>query len=441
MTTGTDTIGLRILSFLEGKQRFLKKRLSSHTPERFLILKLHLPERFTRLFDMHLVGAQRKLMPTLYLKHPMLIFSMPAQVGTLFSDAVSGTSASETGRTLMQKVPPQPEVTASVSSAVPLPVHRTTGRPLMAPQLDTNILFSREIPGELKSVRPSAASDPLDTFSPLTVSVEKSEESKPAGPFVSPVHLRMFSPLESPTSKIPGEPVSMPLPESKVTHPPFTAKLLQPDVKSMKKVTSEPYLKSEGEISEVPSPLLQKFSSFLNLRLPRVFIHKNRYASRYLDRHNAEAMARGQHIYFQQQAPDRANPRGMALLGHELTHVSHEYYPDQTGSEFSTGGREGPENAALRNERLVLQHAPLFSHAVSVPAAPLSGKPTSPAALSTSKTPHFAEASRDLSEPLSDSEPPEAQAAALSAAELMRVKEDIYRDLIMRMKIEFERGG
>ncbi len=190
----------------------------------------------------------------------------------------------------------------------------------------------------------------------------------------------------------------------------------------------------------LPRPLLDVFSRLLRMRLPSVTVHQNSATDSFLRRRRADAMTVGSRIYFKTGAFDLKSGRGLGLLGHELTHVAQHTRGDQ---RVPAGGRsrELYEKTALANERFVLANAsaPGVRSAVSnsaYRATPLPG--ASPAARPVKTNgPLFAESSREVN----NFSPPAPEPATLSENDMMRIKEEVYRDLMMRIKVDFERGA
>ncbi len=197
-----------------------------------------------------------------------------------------------------------------------------------------------------------------------------------------------------------------------------------------------------NETNEIKPQIIEKISNFLNLRLPKVFIHRNIQASEYLRKYNAEAMTIGQHIYVRNENSDLTTRHGMALLGHELTHVAQENEQgDQTPGFSQSTSKEVQEKTALRNERLILHHAPLSFQTSNKNVVEQVQAATVNQTSKGSTGPHFAEESRDISTPLSDPALTESTRNGLSNGELKQIKEEVYHDILMRIKTEFERGG
>jgi Domain of unknown function (DUF4157) len=187
----------------------------------------------------------------------------------------------------------------------------------------------------------------------------------------------------------------------------------------------------------LPKPALEFFSRLLRMRLPSVIIHQGSASDKYLKRHRADAMTIGQHIHVRRGALDGARERGLGLLGHELTHVA-QYH---AGGDAAGASRGLNEKAALETERFILANPSVpgmrstFSSSDSITAV----SHRIPQAAAPAGRPLFAESSREVNGPVSPM--PGPIAATLSDADMKRIKDEVYRDLMMRIKIDFERGA
>ena len=178
-------------------------------------------------------------------------------------------------------------------------------------------------------------------------------------------------------------------------------------------------------------------SRLLDLRIPAVRIHTGQAADAVARRLNADAVSFGPNIMFRAGKFAQDSASGLGLLGHELTHVAHTESDRFAGSsrraEFA---RE--ELVAVENERRVLQHT--------------TGKPVMPAKIPVLPRETTLRASRSTPAPRAASvdrgvgpAPADAGSSSLSpelsAQQLGALKDAIYRDLMDRIRTEFERGG
>lgn len=217
-----------------------------------------------------------------------------------------------------------------------------------------------------------------------------------------------------------------------------------------------------GVASErLPERLARKYRGFLQLRLPAVQIYKGPRIDLILQQQRAEGMASGRRIFVPSQS-DPDTPGGAALLGHELTHVAQSEAGG--GAVENSGNYRGGERQALENERLILGNYPVFAahpaaatvdsvgqhrgemgalgtERLTLRNAPvLREQPSAvatPAVTPVPALPRFARTDRFAG--TGDAVPPSS--GSLSGEAMQRIKEEVYRDIMMRIKIDFERGG
>ena len=133
----------------------------------------------------------------------------------------------------------------------------------------------------------------------------------------------------------------------------------------------------------------------------------------------------------------------MSLLGHELTHVVQQ----QSGKGRHTGARSGSEqveSSAIDNERFIMRNADLFdpqremaSASVAVPLVKTAAHALPDAG---GAPPMFADESRTTGGSTADTSTAIGP-LILSESEMTRIKDEVYRDLMMRIKVESERGA
>lgn len=177
-------------------------------------------------------------------------------------------------------------------------------------------------------------------------------------------------------------------------------------------------------------------SSLLDLRIPAVRIHTGQAADAAARRLNADAVSFGRSIMFRAGKFDPDSAAGLGLLGHELTHVAQaaRAESDSYAGSRSRAALARDELAALENERRVLQQA-TWKPVATAPVAPREPASRAPTA---APPPRAASVDRAMA-PAAEgglSGPPE-----LSPQQLGALKEAIYRDLMDRIRTEFERGA
>lgn len=150
-------------------------------------------------------------------------------------------------------------------------------------------------------------------------------------------------------------------------------------------------------------------------------------------RSDADAVAIGRDVFF---ASDQFRPRdtdGFGLLAHEATHVA-EFERPGAGRRRATSSQKLEEEAVALNRELVVRSGEHYPRPRptdrAVVAETAAGRP--PAAPST-PPPMTAAADRDLG-----AEQPGAGGEPLDVDELRR---SIYRDLMLGVKTDYERGG
>jgi hypothetical protein len=177
-------------------------------------------------------------------------------------------------------------------------------------------------------------------------------------------------------------------------------------------------------------------SRLLDLRIPAVRIHTGQAADATARRFNADAVSLGPDIMFRagRFAPDSAS--GLGLLGHELTHVA-QARSDRSAAPLDRTTLDRQEAVALENEKRVLQRATAKpGMTTSLAAIP---RPTPFRAPTHAPTPRAASVDRTVA-PSVDGDAV-SPAPELSAQQLGTLKEVIYRDLMDRIRAEFERGA
>jgi hypothetical protein len=109
---------------------------------------------------------------------------------------------------------------------------------------------------------------------------------------------------------------------------------------------------AEKEISDGVLPLhvgntMRIFRQYLDM--PHVRLHNDASANFMAAKLNAEAFTMGRDLFFASGKLNLSTPRGIALLGHELTHVKQQ---EQQNAALNIGEMETPRYEALENEAL-----------------------------------------------------------------------------------------
>jgi Domain of unknown function (DUF4157) len=180
---------------------------------------------------------------------------------------------------------------------------------------------------------------------------------------------------------------------------------------------------------------VQKFlSGLLDFRIPAVKIHTNQAADQVARRFGADAVAWGDRLLFRSGRYEPATARGLALLGHELTHAAQAANPPKA---------PGPETAAqeellaLANEQRILDHLTIHPLRLAAQRQPAGGMPgESPALRSLPAAPpavHAAAIDRPLDGDIGRPPPPDL----FSERQLRQIK-DAFK---MWCKEDHERGA
>ncbi|NJL51515.1 MAG: DUF4157 domain-containing protein [Hydrococcus sp. SU_1_0] len=183
-------------------------------------------------------------------------------------------------------------------------------------------------------------------------------------------------------------------------------------------------------------------SRILNIRVPNVRVYANTLSDSLAQKYDADALTYPDKIVFRRDKYDPRNMLGLALLGHELTHLDQFQRQDESSSS---------ENSAIANEQKVFRYLatqPEYSEHLRSPGfipelADYTGSPALSKmenSVPSSPIPKAALRDRDIGLPtlapqLTNSFSP------LSEQQLTSIKDEVYRDLRQRLRTEFERGS
>lgn len=192
-------------------------------------------------------------------------------------------------------------------------------------------------------------------------------------------------------------------------------------------------------------------SKWLTIKLPLHYLHQSAGADQILKKRNADAMTVGNRIYFRSGQYQPQSSKGLGLIAHEMMHVIQNEGEEKPNQELersmpgysASGVVNRAEQQALEIEKFVYRQANVDGNT----RQPLLNNRNNSARVNNAASPSqnapavmFAETERDVNPP------PAAMAEApasvtLSEGELRRIKQEVYRDLMMRIKIDFERGA
>lgn len=226
------------------------------------------------------------------------------------------------------------------------------------------------------------------------------------------------------------------------------------DIKSSKRSIEAKQLETRIEHSShlILDPFLRELlSRILNIQIPNVKIYANELANTLVEKYDADALTYPNKILFRMNKYMLNKKEGIALLGHELTHAAQL----NTQNSNTAANYRIQEKEALLNEQKILHYASFLetnkdASGINRDLINYGNLPnfnpvaihteTSQAPPAQTQLPRMAASARDLSLPIetvSNSTTP----SQLTEAQLSLIKEEIYRDLRQRIRVEFERGS
>jgi hypothetical protein len=189
-------------------------------------------------------------------------------------------------------------------------------------------------------------------------------------------------------------------------------------------------------------PVRTLMAGMLDMRIPAVKIYTNQAADQVARRFRADAVAYEDCILFRSGRFEPATARGLGLLGHELTHAAQARMRSTDPSMPDTpGAATQAESMALANEQRILHR--LSGYPVPVPVPVPEGRTSgvfSAPQVSAAKPQALQTAATDRAVTAGDATMPNPM-FQLSSAQLRQIKDSVYRDLMERLRTEFERGG
>lgn len=208
-------------------------------------------------------------------------------------------------------------------------------------------------------------------------------------------------------------------------------------------------------------------SRILHIRIPSVKIYANHASDVLVRKYRADALTYDDNVLFKAGKYDPRGERGISLLGHELTHAAQSrIHNKEVPAQMMTNINETEEREALDNEKRVLryfssQEVCIRDNKASNPVPMPHTQPETPKntalKLPVSHTgyrkpsnftptdnqlshPRTALSSRDLSLP-AETNISSNISTELSERQLRLIKDEVYIDIMDRIRIEFERGG
>jgi Domain of unknown function (DUF4157) len=221
-----------------------------------------------------------------------------------------------------------------------------------------------------------------------------------------------------------------------------------------------------GQPQAVPVPPLvrDQLRSVVGPGVDLARIHTDDRSDAYARSHHADAVTTGRDIYFRSGSFIPHSPAGLGLLAHELTHVAESERPGADWTRATSDGTRREEHLARATEQRVARSvvSPVAAQAYPPPAAPMPANPMDPInstpgpASATPSNPqvtqntqavpglpnpganHLRPMHADTDRPPA-TDPPRSMAPA--EPNLDRLKQTLYRDIMSRIRVEFERGA
>ncbi|WKZ16773.1 MAG: DUF4157 domain-containing protein [Candidatus Jettenia caeni] len=194
------------------------------------------------------------------------------------------------------------------------------------------------------------------------------------------------------------------------------------------------------------SSLKDFLAGILSIRIPSVKIYANQASDALAKKFSADAITYEDKILLKNGKYNSHDKEDIALLDHELTHIAESSMekrnaPGYTRPDIFNRG----EQEALNNEKKVLQYFSSIetSEGYKEPSSFSHGDSYAKGNQMPLKQAHSiktALSSRDLGSP-SETNMRVNVPTELSEKQLRMIKEEVYRDIMNRIKIDFERGG
>jgi hypothetical protein len=180
-----------------------------------------------------------------------------------------------------------------------------------------------------------------------------------------------------------------------------------------------------------------RMAAMLAFPIPPVRVVEGPAADELVRRQGADALSFGETVVMRHGMFRTDRPEGLALLAHELTHADARRRDGGRAADASPAAARAEEVAARANEARVYRGLTTPRGTVSTQAgAPVVVLPASPTPVAGLRA---ADSDRPR-EPAPEAQPV-AAATSVSTAQMKAIKDEVYRDLLARIRTEFERGG
>jgi hypothetical protein len=214
-----------------------------------------------------------------------------------------------------------------------------------------------------------------------------------------------------------------------LTPPPDQARDLKPPPPRLQRSVERA---ARDPAERLPAALRDFLGARLKKWLPAVHIHQGPAADELTAALRADAVTFADRIVFRHRRYQHDRPESVALLGHELTHVAQAVLPTQRPRPADEELMAQSHESQLLQELSARKTNPLRGTAAEPPAvAPV-------ARIASAAVGGPIRAARE-DRPLPA--PSQTDVAGLPERQLAQLREQMYRDLMQRLRTDFERGS
>lgn len=189
----------------------------------------------------------------------------------------------------------------------------------------------------------------------------------------------------------------------------------------------------EEEGAILPADTRERLRPDFGAAIDAMRVHDDERADRLSSHHHADAVTIGRDVYFRQGAFQPRERRGLALIAHEAAHVLESTKPNAAWQRSTLAGAVEEERHAARRERAALNPERRPAGAPPADRRAVAPMPALAPAPSPEARPMKADTDRPL---LSEPASPRPTADALED-----MKRALYRDIMDRIRTDFERGA
>jgi Domain of unknown function (DUF4157) len=236
---------------------------------------------------------------------------------------------------------------------------------------------------------------------------------------------------------------------------------IEPAAPQLRKTPPQPDVEFEAWQTEgepLAARVRDQLRDLVGLRNEPMILHHNDHGDRVARSHRADAVTSDGHVYFRHGQLRPEEPRGLALLAHEATHIVEAIRPGASWRRATEAGLDEEERKAQSREQAVRTPSATLAELRMRMVRPIGLPPASnlPAVTRTahSDTPlPPLSGTRQSFQPAPAAAPPAARSmkadidrpmAEIPAHPVLNVDElrrSLYRDILNRMRTDAERGA